>query len=601
MKRIFLMNVVFVLALVFIFSSCGRQKNEENQTTETNNIETPLIAPDIEGAVQGDWVIQQELADAEKLNPLVSSDATATEISNYIFQGLLVVNRETFELEPVIAKSMPEVSEDKLTYTFDLKENVTFSDGTPLTGEDVIFTMKIIKNPFADAQSLRNYFIDTKNVELVDGNPFKIRFTMSKPFFKAMYSFEDIKVIPRHLLNKDGLADNITFADLEQAALNPDPAKFKAMQDLANFINSQEVSRDPKFVVGSGPYKLDQWITGQSITLVRNDNFWNRDNVPQYPNKLIFKTIQDQTAALTALKNGEIDNMNIIKNEDFVEGLKTPEEFKLKKSLVGRPTYSYLAWNQKSPLFSDKKVRLALSHLIDRNTVIDKLLYGLAVPIQSHVYYKSDELNKNLPSIDFDVEKAKQLLKEAGWEDTNGDGIIDKTIDGKRVDFKFTFTNNQNPKRKQVLLVVIDALKKAGIQAEIQDYEWSVFLDKLSKHQYDAFFGAWVLGDGPSDPYQIFHSSQSIDEGSNYVSYNNPESDKIIEQLRIEFDPAKRQELITQWQQIIYDDQPYTFLWSEVGKYATSDRYRNTRWYSHSYPHKSNEWWSSAADRKYKE
>src|SRR5690606_35974298 len=229
MKRIFLMNVVFVLALVFIFSSCGRQKNEENQTTETNNIETPLIAPDIEGAVQGDWVIQQELADAEKLNPLVSSDATATEISNYIFQGLLVVNRETFELEPVIAKSMPEVSEGKLTYTFVLKENVTFSDGTPLTGEDVIFTMKIIKNPFADAQSLRNYFIDTKNVELVDGNPFKIRFTMSKPFFKAMYSFEDIKVIPRHLLNKDGLADNITFADLEQAALNPDPAKFKAM------------------------------------------------------------------------------------------------------------------------------------------------------------------------------------------------------------------------------------------------------------------------------------------------------------------------------------------------------------------------------------
>src|SRR5690606_13652747 len=144
--------------------------------------------------------------------------------------------------------------------TFDLKENVTFSDGTPLTGEDIIFTMKIIKNPFADAQSLRNYFIDTKNVELVDANPFKIRFTMSKPFFKAMYSFEDIKVIPRHLLNKDGLADNITFADLEQAALNPDPAKFKAMQDLANFINSQEVSRDPKFVVGSGPYKLDQWI-----------------------------------------------------------------------------------------------------------------------------------------------------------------------------------------------------------------------------------------------------------------------------------------------------------------------------------------------------
>jgi peptide/nickel transport system substrate-binding protein len=601
MRKIFIMKAMFVFALAFILSSCGRQKNEENQTTETNNIETPLMAPDIEGAVQGDWVIQQELADAEKLNPLVSSDATATEISNYIFQGLLVVNRETYELDPVVAKSLPEISEDKLVYTFDLKENVTFSDGKPLTGEDIIFTLKVIKNPFTDAQSLRNYFIDMKKVELVDGNPYKVRFTMTKPFFKALYTFEDLKIVPKHLLNKDNIADKFSFEDLEQAALNPDPQKFKEMQDFADFFNSQEVSRDPKYVVGSGPYKLENWITGQSITLVRNDNFWNRDNVPQYPNKLIFKTIQDQTAALTALKNGEIDNMNVIKTEDFVEALKTPEDYNLKKSLVGRPTYSYIAWNEKSPLFSDKKVRLALSHLIDRKTIIDKLLYGLAVPIQSHVYYKSDELNKNLAPIEFDIEKAKQLLKEAGWEDTNGDGIIDKMIDGKRVDFKFTFTNNQNPKRKQVLLVVIDALKKAGIQADIQDYEWSVFLDKQSKHQYDATYGAWVLGDGPSDPYQIFHSSQANDEGSNYISYNNPESDKIIEQLRVEFDPAKRKELIMRWQEIIYEDQPYTFLWSDITKFATSDRYRNTRWYAHSYPHHTNEWWSSAADRKYKE
>lgn len=602
MKKNLLVLAIFAIALTFTFTSCGRQKNDGTQSnTETDKTETPLMAPDTEGAVQGDWVIQQELADAEKLNPLVSSDATATEISNYIFEGLVKVNRETYELEPLLAKAMPEVSEDKLVYTFDLKENVTFSDGKPMTGEDIIFTLKIIKNPFADAQSLRNYFIDTKKVELVDGNPYKIRFTMAKPYYKSLWSFEDIKVVPKHLLNKDGLSDNFTFEDLDAAASSPDPKKFADMQNLANFINSQEVSRDPKYVVGTGPYKLENWITGQSITLARNDNYWNKEEIPQYPNKLVFKTIQDQTAALTALKNGEVDNMNIIRTEDFVDGLKNPEQFNLKKSLVGRPTYAYIAWNEKSPLFSDKKVRLALGHLVDRKTIMDKLLYGLAVPIQSHIYYKSDELNKDLPSIDFDVEKAKQLLKEAGWEDTNGDGVIDKMINGKRVDFKFTFTNNQNPKRRQVLMVVIDALKQAGIQADIQDFEWSVFLDKQSKHQYDATYGGWVLGDGPSDPYQIFHSSQANDEGSNYISYSNPESDKIIEQLRVEFDPAKRKELIMRWQEIIYEDQPYTFLWSQLSPFATSDRFRNTRWYAHSYPNKSNEWWSSASDRKYKE
>ncbi len=599
MKKV---SLLIVLLMVSVFlSSCGRQKNQENENSEVSNIETPLMPPDTSGAVQGDWVIQQELADAEKLNPLVSSDATATEITNYIFEGLVRVNRETYELEPVIAKALPEVSEDKLTYTFDLKENVTFSDGSPLTGEDIIFTLKIIKNPFTDAQSLRNYFLDMQKAELVDGNPFKVRFTMAKPYFKTDYSFEDLKIVPKHILNKNGLADKFTFEDLNQASLSPDPKKFADMQVFADFINSQEVSRDPKYVIGSGPYKLDKWVTGQSITLVRNENYWDKVNIPQYPNKLIFKTIQDQTAAITALKNGEIDNMNVIKNDDFVEALKNPEDFKLKKYLVGRPTYAYIAWNQKSPLFSDKKVRLALSHLVDRKTIIDKLLYGLAVPIQSHIYYKSDELNSNLGPIEYDPEKAKQLLKEAGWEDTNGDGILDKMINGKRVDFKFTFTNNQNPQRKQIVLIIIDALKKVGIQADIQDYEWSVFLDKQSKHEYDATYGGWVLGDGPSDPYQIFHSSQANDEGSNYISYSNPESDKIIEQLRVEFDPEKRKELILKWQEIIYEDQPYTFLWSPVSKYATSERYRNTRWYAHSYPHKSNEWWTTASDRKYKE
>jgi peptide/nickel transport system substrate-binding protein len=262
MKKNLLVLGIFAIALTFAFTSCGRQKNDETQNnTQTDKTETPLLDPDTEGAIQGDWVIQQELADAEKLNPLVSSDATATEISNYIFEGLVRVNRENYELEPLIAKALPEVSEDKLVYTFDMKENVTFSDGKPLTGEDIIFTLKIIKNPFADAQSLRNYFLDMKKAELVDGNPYKIRFTMAKPYFKTLWSFEDLKVVPKHLLNKDGLADSFTFEDLDAAALAPDPKKFADMQNIANFINSQEVSRDPKYVIGSGPYTLRRrWI-----------------------------------------------------------------------------------------------------------------------------------------------------------------------------------------------------------------------------------------------------------------------------------------------------------------------------------------------------
>jgi len=113
--------------------------------------------------------------------------------------------------------------------------------------------------------------------------------------------------------------------------------------------------------------------------------------------------------------------------------------------------------------------------------------------------------------------------------------------------------------RKQIMMVVMESLKKIGIEADIQDFEWSVFLDKQSKHDYDACYGGWVLSDTPPDPFQIFHSSQSSDEGSNYISYNNPESDKILVDLRTEFDENKRKELLYRWQEIIYEDQPYTF------------------------------------------
>lgn len=590
---------IFVLAISFIFS-CGRKKRTvEFEVREQK--QTELIPVDTVGAVKGDWVIHQEMSDAEKLNPIVSNDATSTEICNYMFDTLLEEDRITYELKPSVASSLPEISEDLLSYTFNLRNDVKFADGKPLTGNDIIYTVKVIKNPFSDAQALRNYFTDVSDVSLVDGNPYKVRFKMSKPYFRALYSLGLFQILPKHILDPENVNDNITFDRLNMAAetFTADAEEFKDMQKYAEFINSQEVSRDPKYVVGSGPYKLEEWITGQRIVLVRNENYWNKFD-PTYPNRLVFRTIQDQTAAITAAKNGEIDMMNVVRNIDFVQNLSNPEQFNLEKAIVARPVYLYVGWNSKKPFFSDPKVRYALGHCIDRETIINRILYGLAVPIQSHIYYKSDLLNTDLEYIPYDLDKARELLKEAGWVDTDGDGIIDKMIDGKKVDFRFTFMNNQNPERRSVLLVLVNALKYVGIRATIQDFEWSVFLDKQSRHDYDACIGGWVLTASPPDPFQIFHSSQSRDGGSNYISYNNPESDRIIEEYRITADEEKRRQLIWDWQQIIYNDQPYTFLWSPAGKYAYSNRFRNARWYAYPYPNKSNEWWVPAIDQKYK-
>ena len=142
-------------------------------------------------------------------------------------------------------------------------------------------------------------------------------------------------------------------------------------------------------------------------------------------------------------------------------------------------------------------------------------------------------------------------------------------------------------------------MKQLGIDASMQEYEWSVFLDKIKKPQYDACFAGWQLTAIPDDPYQIWHSSQSIGEGSNYFSYNNPESDKLLEANRVEFDETKRKEILYNWQKIVYDDQPVTFLWSEPVRYLNSNRYKNKRWYAYPDSPLLNQWWVPSARQMY--
>lgn len=595
-----LFNVVLFAIITLLLFSCGRKKNETVTDSAAELKITELIPEDTSGAEYGDWIIKQEMSDAEKLNPTVTNDATAQGIYIYIFESLLDIDRVTYELKPTLAKSLPEISDDHLSYTFELKENITFSDGTPLTGEDVIFTLKTVKNPFTDAQATRNYFEDVKSAELVDGNKYKVRFNMSKPYFRAIYALGDLDITPKHILDVSGMNDKFSWTDFETAQKSFDSKKFPEMQKYADFLNSEIVSRDPKYVVGSGPYLLEKWITGQSITLNRNENYWNKKLLPNYPQKLIFKTIKDQNAALVAAKNKETDYMEVIQPIDFVENIKNPEQFSLKKALVTEPTYNYIAWNNLSPIFSDKKVRWAMAYAIDRKAIIDKIVYGMGTLTQSHIFTKSKYYDADLPEIPYDIDKAKQLLAEAGWKDTDGDGILDKVIDGKKTDFRFTFTNNTNPKRKKVILILIEQLKQLGIEAGIQEYEWSVFLEKVKKHDFDANFSGWQLSATPDDPFQIWHSSQATGEGSNHISYNNPESDKLLEANRMEFDESKRAEILRQWQKIIYDDQPVTFLWSEPSRYLYNNRYRNTRWYAYPDSPLLYEWWVPSSKQLYK-
>jgi len=580
---------VFLLAALF-FYSCGGNNQKITQNKDQDYL---MPSVDTTGAVTGDWVIHRELADPQKLNPITVQDATGQEYSLYIFEKLLfAADRTTMDPIPWLAEALPEISPDHLIYTFKLKKNITFSNGKPLTGDDVIFSFKCMKNPLVDDAALRNYYESLKRVELVDGDKYTIRFTLSKPYFKAMLVLGDMQIMSKEVDDPEGLTDKYTWedcADVNAAQKNSVISKY------AEFFNSEDMNRNPKYLIGSGPYVFYKWETGQTVEMRRNDNYWNKSGNfgMAYPSKIILKIIQDESAAVVAAKNKEIDLLYLMKPVDYAKTLANPEQYSMKKADPTEPRFDYIAYNENRPFFADKKVRWALAYLLDRKNIIDKIHFGMAVPIQGPVYFQDKKhFNPDLPEIPFDPAKAKQLLTEAGWIDSDGDGVLDKVIDGKKVDFKFTYLLNTNESRKQAILVLIDELKKVGIQAEVQTLEWSVYLDKTKKHEFDATMGAWILSDYPPDEYQIFHSSQSKGEGSNFISYKNDEADSLMVQYRQEFDEAKRIEIIKRVQKIFYDDQVYTFTWTPKAKYVYGERFKNVRWYPTPLTsYQLTEWW----------
>lgn len=554
---------------------------------------------DLSTVTPGEWVVVHELSDPEGLNPIVTNDASATAILNHVYDQLLVQDFETLELVPRLVEARPTISEDHLSYTFTLRDDVTFSDGSRMTTEDVLFSFKATKNPLViDAAPLRNYYLDVKDIEVIDDRTFTVH--MSQPYFLAEYFLGGMWVMSKKHLDPKGLSDGYTIQQtnaVESAEANA------AMQAFADWFNSADVKLGVENNVGSGPYMYDSWNTGQAVILKKNPKWWNAGNDaldPAHPEKIIFKVVNDRNTAVVAVKNQEIDFMEFVPAPKFVEEIDTNSMTHLVKYPYKNLAYMYIGWNARNPIFSDKRVRRALSHLVDRDALIQQVVRGLAIPTNSPVYPGLKEYDESIPTIPYDPERARQLLAEAGWKDTDADGVLDKMVDGRKVDFRFKFLlNSGNEQREQIMLILDDEFKKVGIDAEIQKLEWSVFLENLRTRDYDAYVGAWVNDPIPTDPYQLWHSSQADNNGSNYTSFKNARVDKLIEMNRLEFDEEKRIALMKEFQKIVVDEQPYTFLWMPLWPSVYNKRLQNVN-YSLARPgYNPSQWWVPKASWRF--
>ena len=538
-------------------------------------------------------VIEWELSDAQALNPFNSTDANATDVEEQIFQRLIGINIHTMNYDvPILADSMPVVSPDHLQYDFTLRKDVKWPDGTPFTGEDVIFSAKALKNPFNVMSAENRVYVDPiHSVELIDGDPYRIRFTLWKPYFLLMQATfgGNLYILPKHLLDPDGLTDKYSWDDIAaivETAGNKQIdsvmlAKHKnpAMAEFANSFSDAMHNRDPKYIQGTGPYKLDAWVTNQYIRLIRNPQYvdhWGPEFAAN-PDTMLYKTINDFNAATTALKSHDVDLLGNILPE-YWTSIDT-NHTGLKRTAFPLGSFSYIGFNNKSPIFRDPGVRWAMAYMIDRKLIIQKLLFGMAKLTQSPVPSTRPEHDSTLPLIPFDPARASHILDSLDWKDHDGDGIRDKVIEGKRIPFRFTLTVNAgNEVRKKVLLIFAQALKKIGIDASVNTLEWSVYLDRLRDHLLEAHMGAWITDPFEADEYQLYHSSQAKNRGSNADNYNDPKADKLMEDIRLEFDPEKRMTMEKELQQIMYDDQANLFLWEPLNTAAWVDRFDNVTW-----------------------
>ena len=579
-------NWRLILPLLFVLG-CG-----DKTEVKVADVKPAGDAKEAGKPVTGDWLVMHSLSDPEQLNPLTSNDAASSEVLGFIFESLLTREPRTLEFKPLIAEARPEISQDKLTYTFRIRKDVRFQDGRPLTGEDILFSVKAIKCPLVNAPFLRVYFNSLVDAQLID--PYTIRFVTKEPYFLNESVLGGISALPRHYYDPDNLMGKVAVRDLIQ---DPDklPSEVKRFGDQFN----KNYNRNP---MGTGPYKFHLWKTGREVELVRSSNYWGYGKMgidQPYTDRLKFRVVNNYDAALVRLKSGSLDYMEVLQPVQHVRGTNS-ERFKreFQKFEYYAPTYSYIGWNNDHPIFRDKRVRQAMTYLTDRKQIVKSVLFGLGEVVDSHIYLFRPEYDKTLRSYPFDPQRALALLTEAGWRDTDGDGVLDKTIDGKKVPLRFEIkVNSGNAVRKSVALVLLDELKKHGIAASVRELDWTIFLNDVKNHQFDAVVLGWQMSTTEPDAYQVWHSSQAANKGSNAISYKNVRVDEILEVYRREFNVQKRIALYKEFQQILSDEQPYTFLYVAKRVSAVQRRFNGVEVFPDGL--RPIDWWVPVASQKY--
>jgi len=531
-------------------------------------------------AADGDALVMVTQSGTASLNYFINNEYLAAVLTGMANDSLAERNAKDPNIfEPKLAEDW-EISQDKLTYTIRLRKGILWHDFTdPTTGDrfenvevtadDFKFFLEIIRNPKIPCEPSRVYYRDLQEIKVLDKYNFQV--IWKEPYFMSESLTLGLSPVPRHFYRFDPEKADVEFVE--------------------NFERN-------RMIVGCGPWIFEKWEKGKQISFRRNPDYY----APKpHLKRVVIKIVKEPTARLQALLNGEIDGIGHLGSdvlEDQWVNQMNHEDFlaRFNKFKYPRRSYVYVGYNLRRELFQDRKVRIALTHLVDRERIVKEVWLGLARIVTGNFFIESPYYDHSIKPYPFDRARAKELLAEAGWRDTDGDSVLDK--DGAR--FEFTFMAIAGSKRfGRITEIMREDFAKAGIVMHINPVEWSVYTQRLNEWNFDVCGLGWSMG-WESDPYQIWHSSQAdLKDSSNHIGFKNAEADHIIETARREFDLQKRIKLYHRFHQIMHEEQPYTFLVTSHELIAQDKRFRNARVYPLGMDF--NTFWVPPAEQKYRD
>ena len=482
-------------------------------------------------AMRGDSFVIPAVAEPANLIPFLASDSASAEVSHFIFNGLLKYNEE-LELVGDLAERW-DVREDGLVLVFYLRKNVFWQDGRSFSAKDVVFTYQKLTDPQVPTP-YGGQFEKVGSVKALDAYTVEVRY--EEPFSPGLSSWT-MGIVPEHLL---------------------------ANEDLRN----TPFARKP---VGTGPYYLKKWVRGEKIELWANHGYFDgRPNL----DRVVIRFLPDPATAFLELQTENLDNAGLTPLQ-FSRQIHTPFfDAKYKTYRWTGLQYTYLGYNLKHPIFRDKRVRQALAFAIQPKEMIDGVLMGMGRAVSGPFLPESWAANPDVKPFAYDLQEAKRRLEEAGWRDSDGDGILDH--DG--VKFSFTvLTNGGNDQRKMTCEILQKELSLVGVDMKIQVMEWGTLLKEfIHPRRFDAVLMGWSLALDP-DIYDLFHSSRTGPGQFNFVSFENPEADHLLEEARKTFDQEKRASLYRQAHAVIHDEQPYAFLYAPESLSVLHKRFQGVK------------------------